>query len=140
MGLFLVLASDYRIGTDGDYKYQANEVANGLTVPRCALALCRHRIDRAHLTRVVVLAEPFGPKDARDAGLIDRVVPAGELISEALTVAGQAAALDMKAYSATKRRLRRSALGAMRRGRRRDMADFTAIGLKRMVQPPARSH
>src|SRR5262245_47975929 len=34
MGVFLVLAGDYRIGAQGDYRIGANEVAIGITMPR----------------------------------------------------------------------------------------------------------
>ena len=39
MGVFLLLSADYTIGTRGDFKVSANEVAIGLTLPRVAGAM-----------------------------------------------------------------------------------------------------
>ena len=36
MGVFLMLSADYVIGSRGDFKVAANEVALGLTMPRVA--------------------------------------------------------------------------------------------------------
>lgn len=38
IGVFLTLSGDYRIGVPGPYKYTANEVAIGITMPRTAIA------------------------------------------------------------------------------------------------------
>src|SRR5690606_27819649 len=74
MGLFLVLSGDHRIGVKGaSHKIVANEVAIGLTLPRAAIEICRERVDRSHLTRVLTLAETFSPDSAVGTGLLDAV-------------------------------------------------------------------
>ena len=42
MGVFLMLSADHVIGSRGDFKIAANEVAIGLTMPRVAAAMLRH--------------------------------------------------------------------------------------------------
>ena len=47
MGVFLMLSADYVIGSRGDFKIAANEVAIGMTMPRVAAAMLRHRLNPA---------------------------------------------------------------------------------------------
>ena len=43
MGVFLMLSADYVVGSRGDFKIAANEVAIGMTMPRIAAATLRNR-------------------------------------------------------------------------------------------------
>jgi len=78
MGAFLLLAADVRIGVDGPWRIGLNEVAIGLTVPRFAIELARHRLSAPGLARVST-APLFGPAEALRHGFLDRVVAAAEL-------------------------------------------------------------
>jgi enoyl-CoA hydratase len=138
MGSFLVLCGDYRIGVTGDYKYLANEVAIGLTMPRAAVEICRQRLASPHFVRVTALSETYGPAEAVNAGFLDRVVAAEHLDADAAAVAEQLAKLDMKAHAETKQRVRRTALRALRAARRLDMADFAALGVKTLLKSTAK--
>lgn len=131
MGLFLLTAGDYRIGAEGPYRLVANEVAIGMTVPRAAIAILRERLTPAVLSRAVTLAEPFTPADAVAAGLLDRVVPAGEVLDVAGTAAQALAALDMPAHAESKLRLRTPALDAIRDGIAVDEALLLAQATRR---------
>lgn len=113
MGLFLVQAADYRIGADGPFRITANEVAIGLTLPVIAVELLKLRCTPAHLQRAANLAEVFSPSDAVTAGLLDSIVPAGEVRSAADTAARGFLALDMRAHAGTKRLVRAPALAAI---------------------------
>ena len=62
MGAFLLLASDYRIGTEGPYKFATNEVAIGIPMPRSGVELCRQRLAPAHFHRAAILAETYNPR------------------------------------------------------------------------------
>ena len=53
MGVFLLLSGDYRVGPTGPYKFTANEVAIGLTMPLAAVEICRQRLAPAQLNRAV---------------------------------------------------------------------------------------
>lgn len=114
MGVFLLLSADYRVGTAGQHKITANEVAIGLTMPLPAIEICRQRIAPAHFTRAVLLAEVYSPDDAVDAGFLDRVVPASELCDSARAIAAELAKLNMDAHAASKLRARDQALSAIR--------------------------
>lgn len=114
MGVFLLLAGDYRLGADGPHKIGANEVAIGLTMPRAAVEICRQRLAPAHFHRAVISAEIYAPAEAVTAGFLDRVVPGAELSSAADDVAARLAKLNMAAHTATKLRAREPTLRALR--------------------------
>jgi enoyl-CoA hydratase len=83
LGAFILLTGDYRLGVPGDYKIVANEVKNGLTMPHCALALCRYRLNPSHVQRAMLLSEVFNSEQAVEAGFLDAVVAADELLPRA---------------------------------------------------------
>jgi enoyl-CoA hydratase len=120
LGSFLLLATDYRIGTAGNFKIGANEVAIGMTMPFAALELLNARINPGSMHRAVTLAEVFTPEGAQQAGFIDEVVDASSLTERAEAVAASLAKLDMAAHHATKLRLRHNMLAAMLSGTQRE--------------------
>src|SRR5210317_2038926 len=71
MGVFLMLSADYVIGSRGDFKIAANEVAIGLPMPRVAAAVLRNRLEPGAFQRAVVLSEYFDPDAAHGAGFFD---------------------------------------------------------------------
>ncbi len=123
MGLFLVLSADYRVGAAGPFRLVANEVAIGMTMPRAAIEICRHRLTPAAYNRAILLAEVFSPDNAVEAGLLDRVVDAGEVGEAAHATATQLATLDMNAHSGSKRRVRAAVLTAIADGIAADTAE-----------------
>jgi enoyl-CoA hydratase len=114
MGTFLLVSGDYRIGARGSYRFQANEVAIGLTFPRVGIEILRQRLTPAAFNRAAMLAEPFSPDDAVAAGFVDQVVAAAEVKAAARHAAIQFAALDLGAHARTKAVARRATLDAMR--------------------------
>ena len=114
MGVFLVLAADYRLGADGPFKIGANEVAIGITMPHFGVEICRQRLAPAHFNRAVIFSEMYSPTDAVPAGFLDRVVPAAELQNEAHKLATALTKLNMTAHAASKLRLRDQTLKAIR--------------------------
>ncbi len=131
MGAFLLLSGDYRIGVLGDYKIVANEVSIGLTVPHSAIAICRQRLNPAHLVRAVTLAECYDPRSAVSAGFLDQAVTADGLEEAAANLAAAYSKLDLNAHRATKRRLRKRLLKSIRRGLARDRVEFVKLGVQR---------
>jgi enoyl-CoA hydratase len=114
MGVFVLLAGDYRLGADGPFKIGANEVAIGMTMPHFGVEMCRYRVAPTHFSRAVMFAEMFAPTEALTAGFIDRVVPAGELQSEAQKLAAAMTKLNMQVFGGTKQRVREQAVRAVR--------------------------
>jgi len=127
MGVFLLLASDYRLGAVGDYTLQANEVAIGITMPFFAIEICRQRLAPAHFHRAMINAEAYAPDDAVLAGFLDRIVAPAELADVARATAAALAKLPRHAFTATKLRTRAEALKAVRAAIEADDDAFRAI-------------
>lgn len=113
MGAFLLLAADYRVGVEGTFKIGMNEVAIGMSLPGFAIELARQRLTPVAFNHAV-LAIMYGPTEAKEAGFLDQVVGADELIDVCLTHAARFAKLDAGAHRAAKRSLRANSLSALR--------------------------
>ena len=90
-----------------------NETAIGLTVPKFAIELARHRLTPQGFARIPAAAL-FGPEEAARLGYLDRVLGADELEGAAAEEAARLRALDRPAFSATKARVNERALQAIR--------------------------
>lgn len=137
MGVFMLLSCDYTIGTAGDYTVSANEVAIGLTLPRVAEDVLRHRLRPADFQRAGILAEHFTVESADEAGFFDEVVSTDKLASRALEKAKAFAELDIAAHTATKLRVRKDVLKAIRKHVPRDLRDAVIFGVKTAMKKKA---
>ncbi len=131
MGVFLMLSADYVIGTRGEYKISANEVAIGMLMPRVAAAMLEHRLRPAAYQRAVVLAEAFDVDSAKDAGFFDELVDDSELVARAHERIEQFRALDPRAHKDSKRRIRKRLIRKIRRSVPLDLVDAALQGLRR---------
>lgn len=112
-GAFLLLAADYRIAVNGDFKIGLNEVQIGMTMHDAGILLARDRLTPAAYQRAVINAEMFAPEQAREAGFVDLVVDSEALQETAQTVAAQFAQLNMRAHAQTKLKVRAAMLAEM---------------------------
>ncbi len=124
-GALLVLACDVRIGADVPAKIGLNETSIGMPLPLFALALAEDRLARTELARATLGAEIYDPAGAVAAGYLDRVVPAGALVGEAVTEARRLAAYRPQAYAQTKEVLRAPTVRRVREGAAADLMRFT---------------
>jgi enoyl-CoA hydratase len=135
MGVFLMLSADYVIGCRGDFRIAANEVAIGLTMPRIAAAMLRHRLHPAAYQRAVTLSEYFDPEGALGAGFFDELVAPSELSARAESLAGQFGELDDRAHTNSKRRIRAALLRRLRFGAPLDLLSAATMGLRGSSRP-----
>lgn len=131
MGVFLMLSADYVIGSRGDFKIAANEVAIGLTMPRVAAAVLRHRLNPAAFQRAVTLSEYFDVESAKSAGFFDELVDEKDLMLTAEARANKFKDLDLQAHAASKRRIRARLIRSIRFSIPLDLLDAMLIGLRR---------
>ena len=131
MGVFLMLSTDYVIGSRGDFKIAANEVALGLNMPRVAAAVLRHRLKPAAYQRAVTLSEYFDVEAALQAGFFDELADPAALISRAEQHAEALSALDPRAHKATKRRIRAALIRRIRFSVPLDLLSAALLGLRR---------
>ncbi len=130
MGVFLMLSADYVIGSRGDFKIAANEVAIGMPMPRVAAAVLRHRLDPAAYQRAVTVSYFFNPESALSAGFFDELVQPGDLIDRALERAEAFKALDAAAHKVSKRRIRAQVIRRIRLGIPLDLIEAALLGLR----------
>jgi enoyl-CoA hydratase len=109
-GAFMLLSCDTRIGTAGDFKIGLNETAIGMTLPVFGLELATARLSRRHLTAATIQARLFDPEAAVDAGFLDQVVDAENLLERSVEVATQLAQYPQKAYAANKLAVREASI------------------------------
>jgi enoyl-CoA hydratase len=114
MGAFLLLTSDVRLAATGDYKIAMNEVMIGLTVPLFAIEIARQRLTPAYFNRAVNLGEMYKPEEAAKAGFVDQVVPAEAMDNVLAATLQGLSAIDYRAHAATKARVRKHAIDAIR--------------------------
>lgn len=112
-GAFLLLSADYRIGVDGAFNIGLNEVLIGMTMHHAGIEIAKDRLSNAAFQRSVINGELFNPITAIDAGFLDRVVPAEELMQTALGVATLMKKINMKAHRNTKLKVRKDLLQAL---------------------------
>ena len=113
MGAFLMLAADVRFAVSGPWKIGMNEVAIGLTVPRFAIELARHRLTPPGFARITTAAM-FAPDEARELGYVDRVLERAQLDAAVQEEALRLGKLDMTAYAGTKARVNERVRAAVR--------------------------
>jgi len=104
-GGLLLLASDYRVGTKGDFKIGLNEVSIGMTTPQFLIDFARDRVPTRLLAQAVIHARLFSPDEATDAGFLDDAVAADALESAALAVAERLGALPQPAFGNSKKKV-----------------------------------
>ena len=120
MGIFVLTSCDYRIGIEGKFRYAANEVAIGMTMPWSTIEILRQRLTPAGVNRAVLFAENFTPDNAVSFGVLDEVVTSDALRDHALQVARNTNSLDMRAHFDSKKRLRMDTIATMRAGLEKD--------------------
>ena len=104
MGAFLLLVSDNRVGSAGDYQ---------VTLP-VLMQLLKERVSSQCLTTAALQSVPHSPEQAVDAGFLDAVVEIEQLTPQVEALAEKLMALPKERYSANKRDIRADALRAMK--------------------------
>jgi enoyl-CoA hydratase len=130
MGVFLMLSADYVIGSRGDFKVSANEVALGLTMPRVAAAMLEHRLTPAAYQRAVTLSEFFDVETALKSGFFDELVEPAGLMDRAGQVAEDVKQLHARAHKDSKRRIRAKLIRRIRRSIPLDLVDAMLLALR----------
>ncbi|MGX5219676.1 MULTISPECIES: crotonase/enoyl-CoA hydratase family protein [Pseudomonas] len=109
-GAFILLSADYRIGTEGKFSIGLNEVQIGMTMHHVGIELARDRLRKSAFHRSVICGEMFDPQGAVEAGFLDKVVPAEQLMAAAQAAAQQLKKINMTAHKNTKLKVRKALL------------------------------
>jgi enoyl-CoA hydratase len=109
-GAFILLSADYRIGVEGAFSIGLNEVQIGMTMHHVGIELARDRLRKSAFHRSVINGEMFDPQSAVDAGFLDKVVPAEQLLASAQAIAHQMNKINMAAHKNNKLKVRKALL------------------------------
>ncbi len=101
-GAVLALFCDHRIMADGDFTIGLNEVRVGLPVPEVILAALRRQVGPRNAEYLAVGGRMLTPQRALEAGLVDRVVPADEVVPASLEWARELIGLAPQAMRVTR--------------------------------------
>jgi enoyl-CoA hydratase len=101
-GLVLVLACDYRLGLDGDYRIGLNEVAIGAAYPRVALEIVRLRLSHQRAAELLLGAALYPASQALRLGIVDELLPADKLEETVMRRAARMGAFPREAYAHAK--------------------------------------
>ena len=120
-GLVLVLACDYRLGSEGDWKLGLNEVAIGASFPKAAIEIVKLRLPHARAAELVLGAGLYPASHAVRLGAVDELLPAADFEAIVASRAARLAAYPREAYAHTKAALCEEALARID-GHSRDRA------------------
>jgi enoyl-CoA hydratase len=109
-GAFMLLSADYRIGVEGPFNIGLNEVQIGMTMHHVGIELARERLTKPAFQRSVINAEMFSPQNAIDAGFLDKVVAADQLMIAANEHAQLLKKINLTAHKNTKLKVRKAFL------------------------------
>jgi len=113
LGAFVLLASDTRIGVEGDYKVGLPETAAGLPFTYLLLAVLQAELNPTFMKRAALQSQMCTPESAIQAGFLDALVPGDALQATAMQAAQQLMQLPQKQYGLNKRELRQDTLKNM---------------------------
>jgi len=124
-GAILLMCSDLRIGSRGDYRIGLPEVTIGMSLPIFATELARDRISKRHYTRATALGAIYGPEGACDAGFLDEVVEARQTVETAVEQAGTLTGVGKAELAATRISTRSAVANTIRQSLDGDLGRFS---------------
>ena len=119
-GLIVAMGADERITAEGKGKFGLSEVILGVSVPQCLMEPFRHVVGARHMERLAATGENLAAEDARSIGLVDGIVPPGDLLDRAVERVRVLAGLSAPAYAAIKLRSRAAAIARFDQARDHD--------------------
>lgn len=109
-GLIVAAAADERIAAEGNGQVGLSEVALGVPIPRPCYEVFRHILGERGAERLASAGDNVPVERAFAIGLVDRLVPLGDLLDAATDRARQLAGRSRAAYVEIKQRARAEAL------------------------------
>ncbi len=104
-GSILALACDTRIMAEGDFKFALNEVMLGVVLPARMLQALAAAVPGATARQMFLEGHAWRASDALAHGIVQELVPAGNIRHRALTVARELASRPPRAFALHKQAL-----------------------------------
>jgi enoyl-CoA hydratase/carnithine racemase len=111
-GTVLAVFADHRVLAEGPFVVGLNEVRVGLPVPEVLLRALTFVVGERQAARLATLGLLIGPAEALRVGLVDEVVPPGDVVPRAVAWARELLALPRGPAMATRALARRPLVAA----------------------------
>jgi 3,2-trans-enoyl-CoA isomerase len=115
-GCVLSLFADYRVMAEGPFKIGLNEVAVGIAMPAALHAAAVHVVGARWAERMCTTGELYTAEQARAIGLVDELVPVGEVVARAVGWCDGLLRLPPEALRKTRQVGRAGLVAALRAG------------------------
>ncbi len=102
-GCILALCCDYRFIAEGKKLMGLNEIKLGVPVPYLVDCVLRYTVGTRYAREIMDTGEFYGPADSLRMGLVDEVLPGGEVMARAVERAGLLGAWPREAFALIKR-------------------------------------
>jgi enoyl-CoA hydratase/carnithine racemase len=110
-GSILALACDERIMAEGDFQFALNEVTLGVVLPARMVQALAAVVPGPTARQMFLEGHAWRAQEAQSHGIVEELVPAGNIRHRALTIARQLASKPPRAFSAHKQALVEAAGG-----------------------------
>lgn len=125
-GLITALDCDMRIAAAGELQFSLNEVPIGIPMPAVYCEIIKHAVAAPYASEMTLFGQVYDLDSAHRMGVINRVVPANNLIAECVKWAGAVESGCHPAYAFSKRALQATTLRAIDDARRLDLDRLSA--------------
>jgi len=132
-GCELALACDFRLMADGPFSIGQPEILLGFSPGGGGTQRLARLLGSGPALRLCLDGGPLDPREAAEAGIVDEVVPAAELLERAVTLATRLARRPKGGIAAVKRAVYRGGALPLGAGLRLERAEFMAA----LVTPEA---
>jgi len=102
-GCILALCCDYRFIAEGKKLMGLNEIKLGVPVPYLVDCVLRYTVGTRYARQIMDTGEFYGPEDSLRMGLVDEVLPVGEVMAKAAERARLLGAWPREAFAMIKR-------------------------------------
>lgn len=115
MGVFIMLAADYRVGAEGEFAIRLPETAIGMHFNTILKVIAKSHINPNHHARAIIQSRPYTPTQAAEAGMLDEVVEPTKVVEQAMKRAEQLIELPADQYTTNKLHMREENIEEIRK-------------------------
>ncbi len=113
MGVFMLLAADYRVGAKGEFAIRLPETSIGMHFTEILKIIAKSHIAPHHHNRAIVQSRPYSPDAAAEIGMLDETVAAENVIEVATQRLTELIELPADKYTENKLHMRAGEIKAI---------------------------
>lgn len=113
MGVFMLLAADYRVGAKGEFAIRLPETAIGMHFTEILKIIAKTHIAPHHHNRAIVQSRPYSPDAAAEIGMLDETAAPENVMDVAMERLKELCALPADKYAENKLHMRAGEIKAI---------------------------